>query len=273
MSFYADRLLNAHWGEQMRFGPGNKLEISMVFQGLNQRQAEEVWKPFREWLAASPRDFTVEPPLRIVTLPARSFWSAAFLKTIAPGAVVADDRPHAPAGNFYWVGDRDQVGQVLYAYRSAWLPVSLLQEKERPRLVEALFESTRHWGMSLHFNKGLAGAPRRRSPPQGTPRRTRRCSMRSHLPSALAGGPPALPGVKGHEPNLNAAGRAASAVTKSMDKLLEVVNEAGSYVSGERFLRVPMAAIFLGVKLSQVGRREEEIRSRRPLHRPSWRWQ
>src|SRR6516165_5084338 len=57
MGFYADRLLNPHWGEQMRFGPGNKLEISMVFQGLNQRQAEEVWKPFREWLAAAPRDF------------------------------------------------------------------------------------------------------------------------------------------------------------------------------------------------------------------------
>src|SRR5262245_22637637 len=34
-----------------------------------------------------------------------------------------------------------------------------------------------------------------------------------------------------------------------------------------------MAALFLGVKLSQVGCREEEIRSRRPLHRPSWRWQ
>jgi hypothetical protein len=38
-------------------------------------------------------------------------------------------------------------------------PVSLLQAKNRPRLVEALFESTRHWRMSLHFNKGLAGAP------------------------------------------------------------------------------------------------------------------
>src|SRR5262249_37634994 len=159
VSFYADRLLNPHWGEQMRFVPGNRFEISMVSQGLSQRQAEEVWKPFREWLAESPREFKVEPPIRIVTLPPRFFWNAALLKRFAPGAVVADDRPLAPPGNFYWAGDRDQVGQVLYAYRSAWLPVSLLDEKERPRLVEALLESTRHWEMSLHFNKGLSGAP------------------------------------------------------------------------------------------------------------------
>src|SRR6516225_4341226 len=105
VSFYADRLLNPHWGEQMRFGPGNKLEISMVFQGLNQRQAEEVWKPFREWLADSPRDFTIESPLRIVTIPAKSFWNATFWKTVAPGLAIADDRPKAPANNFYWEGD------------------------------------------------------------------------------------------------------------------------------------------------------------------------
>ena len=109
-------------------------------------------------------------PLKIAAVPARLFWNAAFLKTLAPGAVVADDRPKAPAGNFSWAGDRGQAGQVLYAYRSAWLPVSLLQAKDRPRLVEALFESTRHWEMSLHFNKGLAGRRRRRSPPRGTPR-------------------------------------------------------------------------------------------------------
>jgi FAD/FMN-containing dehydrogenase len=235
VSFYPDRLMNAHWGEQMRFGPGNKLEISMVFQGLNQREAEEVWKPFREWLAASAHDFTVEPPLMIVTLPARSFWNAAFLKTIAPGAIVADDRPNASPGNFSWAGDRDQAGQVLYAYRSAWLPVSLLQEKEQPRLVEALFESTRHWEMSLHFNKGLAGAPAEEIAAARDTAMNPTVLDAFALAICAAGGPPAFPGVKGHEPDLNAAGRAASAVTKSMDKLLEVVDDAGSYVAESDF--------------------------------------
>jgi FAD/FMN-containing dehydrogenase len=235
VSFYADRLLNPHWGEQMRFGAGNKLEIAMVFQGLNQRQAEEVWKPFREWLADSPRDFTIESPLRIVTIPAKSFWNATFWKTVAPGLAIADDRPKAPANNFYWEGDRDQVGQLLYAYRSAWLPVSLLQEKGQPRLVEALFESTRHWGMSLHFNKGLAGAPAEEIAAARDTAMNPAVLDGFALAICAAGGPPAFPGIKGHEPNLNEAGRAASAVTKSMNKLLEVVDEPGSYVSESDF--------------------------------------
>jgi FAD/FMN-containing dehydrogenase len=246
MSFYAERLLNPHWGEQLRFGPGNKLEISLVFQGLDRRQAEEVWKPFREWLAASPRDFTIEAPLKIVTGPARSFWNASVLKTFAPGAVLADDRPDAPAGNFYWAGNRGEAGQVLYAYRSAWLPVSLLQEKDRPRLVEALFESTRHWSMSLHFNKGLAGAPAEEIAA------ARDTAMNPAVLDAFAlaicagGGPPAFPGLKGHEPDRQAAHRAASAVTKSMDTLLEVVDEPGSYVSESDFFESHWRRTFWG---------------------------
>jgi FAD/FMN-containing dehydrogenase len=246
MTFYAERLLNAHWGEQMRFGPGNKLEIFMLFQGLNQRQAEEVWKPFREWLAASPSDFAVESSLRIAAVPAKLFWSAAFLKSFASALVVADNRPHAPAGNFYWAGDRDQVGQVLYAYRSAWLPVSLLQEKERPRLVEALFESTRHWQMSLHFNKGLAGAPAEEIAAAKDTAMNPAVLDAFALAICAAAGPPAFAGIKGHAPDLNAAGRAASAVTKSMDKLLEVVDEAGSYVSESDFFESQWRRSFWG---------------------------
>jgi Berberine and berberine like len=218
----------------------------MVFQGLSQREAEEVWKPFREWLAASPRDFTVEAPLKIVAGPARLFWNATVLKTFAPGAVVADDRPNAPAGNIYWAGNRGEAGQVLYAYRSAWLPVSLLQEKARPRLVKALFESTRHWSMSLHFNKGLAGAP------QEEVAAARDTAMNPAVLDAFAlaicagNGPPAFPGVKGHEPNRPAAYRAASAVTKSMDTLLEVVDEPGSYVSESDFFESHWRRTFWG---------------------------
>ncbi len=235
MSFYADRLMNPHWGEQMSFDRANKLEISMMFQGLTLREAEEVWSPFREWLAASARDFTLEAPLKIVALPARLFWNAAFLKTFAPQAIFVDDRPSAPAGNFCWAGDRGQVGQVLYAFRSAWLPVSLLQEKERPRFVETLFESTRHLGMSLHFNKGLAGAPAEEIAAARDTAVNPAALDAFALAICAAGGPPAFPGVKGHEANLNAAGRAAGGVTKSMNKLLEVVEEPGSYVSESDF--------------------------------------
>jgi FAD/FMN-containing dehydrogenase len=236
LSFYADHLLNRHWGEQMRFGPGNKLEIAMVFQGMNQRQAEEVWKPFREWLAVSKRDFTVEPPLMIVAVPARNFWSAAFWKRFAPpGLVVWDDRPKAPAGNFIWAGDGGQVGQVLYAYRSAWLPASLLREKNRQRFLEALFASSRHWSMSLHFNKGLAGAPAEEIAAARETAMNPLVLDAFALAICAAGGPPAFPGIKGHEPDRAAARRDASAVAKSMKELLALVADPGSYVSESDF--------------------------------------
>jgi len=252
MSFYADRLMNRHWGEQMTFGSGNKLEISMVFQGLSQRQAEEVWKPFRDWLAASKRDLEVEAPLKIVALPARLFWHATFLKTLAPDVVVADDRPKAPAGNFFWAGDRGQVGQVLYAYRSAWLPASLLQEKDQPRLVDALFASTRHSGMSLHFNKGLAGAPAEEIAAARDTAMNPAVLDAFALAICAAGGPPAFPGIKGHEPNRAAASRDARAVAKSMDELLKVVADPGSYVSESDFFEPQWQRSFWGPNYAKL---------------------
>ncbi len=85
MSLYAERLLNPHWGEQMRFGRGNKLEISLVFQGLNRQQAEEVWKPFQEWLAASAGDFTVESSAQHRDLASQIFLECAISEDACSG--------------------------------------------------------------------------------------------------------------------------------------------------------------------------------------------
>ena len=134
----------------------------MVFQGLNRQQAEDMWRPFLDWVANAPQDFAWETPLSIVDLPARYLWDAKFLRENAPQLIVADDRPGAPEGNIFWAGDHGQVGQFLHGYRSAWLPASLLREDQQSALVDALFAGSRHWGISLHFNKGLAGASARR---------------------------------------------------------------------------------------------------------------
>ncbi len=47
--------------------------ISMVFQGLDQQQAEAVWKPFFEWVAASPQDFAIVSWPRVQAVVARRF--------------------------------------------------------------------------------------------------------------------------------------------------------------------------------------------------------
>ena len=94
---------------------------------------------------------------KIIAVPARHFWDPALLKAI-PGFVISDDRPGAPADNIFWAGNLGEAGAVWYAYQSAWLPASLLAADQRERLADALFAAAQHRGVSLHFNKGLAGA-------------------------------------------------------------------------------------------------------------------
>jgi hypothetical protein len=158
IGFYHERLFDPHWGEQARFEPGNILSLAMVFQGLSQEQAEALWQPFLDWVANRPQDFAFEQPLQIAALPARHFWNAAFLEQNAPGLVIADGRPGAPEGDFFYSSNRGEAGQFLHGYRSAWLPASLLEKDQQSALADALFAGSRHWSISLHFNKGLAGA-------------------------------------------------------------------------------------------------------------------
>ncbi len=57
MTFYRDKLFNPHWGELVRFRRDNVLDIEMVFQGLDLATAQATWKPFIDWVAASPNDY------------------------------------------------------------------------------------------------------------------------------------------------------------------------------------------------------------------------
>ncbi len=157
VGFYSESLLNPHWGEQIAFRPGNILGVAMVFQGLDEQQAEAVWRPFLDWLAASPEDFRITSAPWIVAAPARRFWDPGFLKGV-PGLVLADDRPGAEA-NVFWAANLGEAGQVLHGYQSAWLPASLLQKNRQEALADALLAASRHWRVTLHVNKGLAGAP------------------------------------------------------------------------------------------------------------------
>ena len=112
LEFYAQTLFNPHWGEQLGFAPGGVLSIFMVLQGLDQQQAEATWRPFFDWVSASGPDFTIVSAPRIISEPARRFWDPAFLKQ-APGLVISDDRPGAPADNIFWAGNLDEAGRGL----------------------------------------------------------------------------------------------------------------------------------------------------------------
>jgi FAD/FMN-containing dehydrogenase len=246
VSFYHEHLFNRHWGEQIRVQPGNIVNIGMVFQGLNRRQAEDVWRPFLNWVANAPQEFAWETPVQIAALPARHLWDAKFLKQNAPQFIVADDRPGTPEGNFVWVGDRGEAGQFLHGYRSAWLPASLLEKDQQSALVDALFAGSRHWGISLHFNKGLAGASAH-DLAAAKDTAMNPVVLDAFALAIIAGhSPPAFPGIPGHEPDLTAARRDASAINRAMDALLKVVTQPGSYVSESDFFERAWQQSFWG---------------------------
>jgi FAD/FMN-containing dehydrogenase len=235
IGFYRDRLFNPHWGEQLVFGRGNTVRVAMVFQGLGRPGAEHTWRPFLDLVARSPQDFAIESTLTILDAPARRFWDAEFLRQNVPGLVVADDRPGSSAGNVFWAANQGEVGQFLHGYRSAWLPAGLLEPDQQPRLVEALFASTRHWAVAWHFNKGLAGAP------TDVIAAARDTAMNPAVLDAFAlaisgsAGPPAFPGIPGPVPDVAAARRQSQNVGRAMDELLRVAPGTGSYLAESDF--------------------------------------
>ena len=237
VGFYQRALFNPHWGEQMKFHGGDTFEVSMMFQGLTKQQAEQTWAPFLDWVHAR-KDCRVTKPFEVLAAPARHLWDAEFLRKYLPNAIAPDDRPGAPRYHFAWAGDRDQAGSFIYGYQSAWLPASLLQPGRQTPLLDALFEAARHFGVSLHLNKGLAGAP------ADVIARARDTAAHPQVLDAFAlaisanSGDPAFPGMPGAKPDLAMARRMAMAIDQTMAPLRAIVPDAGSYVSeSDYFLR------------------------------------
>jgi FAD/FMN-containing dehydrogenase len=252
VELYGEALLNPHWGESVTFRSENVLRIGMVFQGLDQEQATATWKPFFEWIAGAPRDFDLAAPPTILTLPARNLWNPEFLRKNMPSVLVADDRPGAPEGNIFWASNRGEAGQFLHGYQSAWLPVSLLAKERRTKLVDALFAASRHWGFALHFNKGLAGAP------AGAIAAARDTATNPAVLDAFAlvisagEGPPAFPGIPGHEPDLAAGRKAARAIDRTMNELRKLVPNAGSYLSETNYFERRWQQSFWGANYPRL---------------------
>ena len=246
VGFYAAALHNPHWGEQIRLRPDNTLRVMMVFQGLGRAEAQAVWQPFLDAVDAAPEAFETEfSPLKIVSTSARDFWSPTLFKRMF-GFISTDDRPGAPAGNVFWPGDQRQAGQVLHGYQSAWLPAALLQPERRDALCDALFAASRHWGVSLHVNKGLAGAPAEALAA------ARDTAMNPAVLDAFAlaiggaDGPPALPGVAGHEPDAALAQRQAAAIGRAFDELRRLVPQPGAYLSESNYFEPDWQRSFWG---------------------------
>jgi FAD/FMN-containing dehydrogenase len=245
VAFYRSALFNRHWGERIAFRGNNVVSLSMVFQGMDQSQAEAIWAPFADWVRAR-KEYAFDKPVSVVALPARHFWDAEFFRRHAPGLLVSDDRANASQDHVVWAGDREQIGWFIHGYQSAWMPARLLGQSEQSELADALFAATRHWDLHLHFNKGLAGAPAHAL------EATRDTATNPQVLDAFAlaiisgGGPQAYPGMPGRADNLPGAESHAVSIGKAMAELLKAAPDAGAYVSESDWFQHRWQAAYWG---------------------------
>jgi FAD/FMN-containing dehydrogenase len=280
VSFYAERLFNEHWGEQVKVRRENVLEIRMLSQGLNLAEAQKVWQPFLDWVKKSPYGYSIPWPGPIIScLPARRTWDIEWVKKHWPEGALPrehhplnalmddilvhvmhgpnnpqDDRPGSSPSDIWWGGDADQVSWYIWAYQSLWMPASLLAKDSQIRLAEVLFSASRHADIGLHFNKGLAGAP------PAAIAAARDTAMNPSVLSAFAlaivanAEGPAYPGISGHEPDVIKGRAATKAIDQCAEQLRVLAGQSGSYVNETNYFEKDWQHSFWGDNYSQLAK-------------------
>jgi len=236
IDFYREHLFNDHWGEHARITSDNVLDLLMVCHDLSTEEVRKIWQPFLDWVARSPASYTIERQPILDSMPARHWWDVEWRKQNHDGAFNLDQRPGAGSNNAWWTGDGGQVAWFLYGYESLWMPASLLEDDSRERLAQALFAGSRHKVIELHFNKGLAGGP------QEAIEATRDTATNPAVLNAFAlaivgdaGG--GYPGVRGHEPDVEAGRKARQEIHKCVNELRAIAPDDGAYVSESNFFQ------------------------------------
>lgn len=236
VAFYRDHLFNDHWGEHARITGDNVLDLLMVCHDLSTEEVKKIWEPFLDWVSRSPGAYTIEGQPSLGSMPARHWWDVEWSKQNHRSAFNLDQRPGASSNNAWWTGDAGQVAWFLYGYESLWMPASLLEADSQERLVQALFAGSRHKEIELHFNKGLAGAPREAI--EATRDTATNPAVLSAFALAIvgdAGG--GYPGVRGHEPDVAAGRKARQEIHNCVNELRAIVPNGGAYVSESNFFQ------------------------------------
>jgi FAD/FMN-containing dehydrogenase len=241
VAFYDENLFNSQWGEQVKLGPDNTLEISMLSMGLDAGQIESTWKPFADWINASPEDFTWASALRSAARDPRTWWAIDGNRNME-----RDTRSGVPQDHAWSRADQGEVGAFLHGYDSVWLPASLLQKDRQKQLADALFAASRHKLVRLFMNKGLAGAP------AAVLAAERRTAMNPKAIEAFAlaiiadGQGPAYPGLARAPFDPAAARKDAHEIDLATAELRNIVPDAGSYVSESNYFNRAWQNAFWG---------------------------
>jgi len=160
--------------------------------------------------------------------------------------MIPDRRQGAPPDHGGGKGDQDQVVAFLHGYDSLWLSQSLLQPDQQARLVGALFAASRYKSLSLHFNKGLAGAPPDAIAAAKDTATNPAVTDAFALVIVADGEMPAYPEFPRSPMDVPAARKDARLIDLATAELRKVAPAAGSYVSESNYFNARWQQAFWG---------------------------
>ncbi len=219
-----DALVNPSWGEGVVIEPGQRrLQLGTAFLDLDAEAAEAIWQPLLEPLRRRPDDFRVEARFR--TQPFERKWQPS------GESVFWDQRPDAPAGQFWWKGNQNEVGAFWGGYQGRGIPLEALEAGRVAELARAFAAASRQSFLLFQTNKGLAGMD-----PSGLERERATAMNPAVLNNAgfvtLARWVQyRYPGIPGHEPDAAEGAQQRQAVEASMAPIRAATPGAGSYVN------------------------------------------
>jgi len=236
VGFYRGSLFNDHWGEHARVAQDNVLDLLMVCHDLSTEEVRKTWQPFLDWVARQPGAYTIKGQPILGSMPSRHWWDGEWRKRNHIPGFDSDTRQGASSNNVWWTGDAGQVGWFVYGYESLWMPASLLDDGSQERLAQALFAGSRYKGIELHFNKGLAGAPR---PAIEAARdtSTNPAVLNAFALAIVGDAGKGYPGVRGLEPDVAAGRKSRTEIHKCVNELRALVPNGGAYVSESDFFQ------------------------------------
>lgn len=246
--FVPGALIDGSWGEQIAARPDNSLALSMVWLNLTTEQARAVWEPFTSSLQD---DGLATIDLNFDSHTFSDLWNAEYWQRIAPETINVDPRPDQPDSQFWWASNQGEVSQFIFTYLSRWIPLKMFVDTPDV-LAETLFEATRLARVTLHTNKGLAGAPEEALARERNTSINPACLDAAAFATIGSQQPSAYPGIVGHEPDLEKGRRAAKETNAAIEVIRAATPGAGTYCNEADYFEPDWQQAFWGTNYDRL---------------------
>lgn len=252
MSFFYHDLNNEHWGEQLSFTAQNTINIFLVYQGKDRHEMNKTWQPFKKWLSEHPDLYTMTTRFRPV--PPHKLWDVQYWQKNLPDLVTTNKAAMNGINEYWWTPNSKEVFNYWYTYQSWWLPTTLFDQAHADQLTDLLFKASRSGAISMHINKGLAGAP------ANVLNQSRVTAIHPALHNAVAllvmsaSNNQVYPGVIGHEPDAQSIKQAVQNISDAMKRVRNAAPNAGTYVNEADYFQSDWQRAFWGENYEKLMR-------------------